>query len=193
MTQNNTGLFLKWDTKKIEQEINNMIGGNVAKFQRACLTDIQEILLRFIKQLAPRNTGAYADSWRAEAIKGNKAVISSKAGKLFVILEFRGAKPGIREPRTAQALRFEIDGKVIFALRVNFPGFDAIPHVRPALKKLNADAKVIVAAHLSKLSAIFLQESNKAKPKIANLKKIKLTRNARSKAGSRLNKKKGSL
>ena len=137
------------------------------------LRDLQTLYLDLIKGYAPRDTGAYGDSWRRGEIKGNVAYIRSPMGKLYKILEFTGANPGIRKPRKARALRFTIDGVVIYAMSVYFPGFLKIPHVRPAKREFMRHARLIMYANLDTYSTRLFdvkRAKQQAKVKVGNLR-----------------------
>lgn len=99
------------------------------------LEKTQKALLENIQRLAPRNTGDYASSWKLGPIKDGKATITTDQGKLFLILE-RGAQPQKRSrkpPQKPYVFKGK-NGETIFTFKINWPGFDAIPHAGPALK-----------------------------------------------------------
>lgn len=101
------------------------------KFRAQTLNELQKLLLEQIQKLAPRNTGEYAESWRLGSIDGNIATVETPMGLLYIILELQGRSPGRIH---GDPLHFQIDGSDVFVRFVDHPGFDPIPHVRPALR-----------------------------------------------------------
>ena len=89
------------------------------------------------KQKVPKDTGEYKKSWKVKKYSKKGFTLETKMGFLFDILEFQGSKPHIIEPVRASVLHW-IDketGQDRFAMRVRHPGFKAIPHARPFVKK----------------------------------------------------------
>lgn len=98
------------------------------------------------QNLAPKDTGLYANSIYVTdtEVNGNKistsivtdATVISKSNKqeynLGKLLE-EGTKPHEIRPVDANVLHFTIDGEDIFTKLVHHPGFDPIPHFKPAL------------------------------------------------------------
>lgn len=166
-----------FDVSPMEREIKNMSGSNKEKFNRAVLTDAQDVLLNYIKQLAPRNTGDYARSWKKGQISGKTATVQTTNGKLFAILEFTGANPQVRIRSKGQGpyVFKDSSGMIVFAMKINWPGFEKIPHVRPAMRRLEKNFQIILAANMNKFSIFFNDTSNQNKPKVNQLKKEKIT------------------
>jgi len=168
-------ISFKLNFEPVFKDLNNMANVNQDKFQKAVLSDAQDILLNFIQKLAPRKTGKYAKSWRKGKITENTAQVITDQGDLYVLLEFTGAPPQLRTRSKGQGpYVFQAeDGSTVFTMKINWPGFDKIPHVRPAMRKLEANLNAIVAANLSILSPIFNKVSQQNKPKIEQLKSKK--------------------
>jgi len=59
-----------------------------------------------------------------------------------------GSQPHLITPTDADALRFKVDGEVVFASRVNHPGTEAQPYLRPALAAVRKDLPENIAAEL---------------------------------------------
>lgn len=143
------------DLIKITVELDR-IPADFQKFQQNTLRDLQRLLLTNIQSKAPKNTGNYANSWKLGSITGNKAIVETPNGKLFIILEFQGRRPGRITPRTKQVLRFEDEsGNEIFTMRVDHPGFPPIPHARPAMSETLQKAVSIIFENLKKTYPIF--------------------------------------
>lgn len=124
--------FIGWNRVIVsfeEPKRNNTV------FTKEVLTKIGNELVKRIQKKASKDIGAYAKTWKVSSITSNKITVSSSADpKLFVILEFSGAKPHRIEGNPV--LRFEINGQEVFARFVNHPGQKAQPHVRPSLKEV---------------------------------------------------------
>lgn len=64
-----------------------------------------------------------------------------------------GTDPHIIRPRRAKALRFEIDGEIIFAMKVNHPGTDPNPYHKRVLAQLRGGVQQIVNDMGAKITA----------------------------------------
>lgn len=153
----------KFDVGPIIRNLDGM-NKNFEKYQTAVLRDLQLSLIKNIRKKAPRKTGKYADSWKAGAINGDTAIIETPFGMLYAILEWSGARASLRKGKL-MVWEDETTGETVFAMKVNHPGIDKVPHVRPALKQTMAEAKPIMYAHLDILSSIYneIARANKAK------------------------------
>lgn len=133
---------------------------NELVFTKDVLTQIGNELVKRIQKKAPKDTGAYAKTWKISNIKSRSIIISSTADpKLFVILEFSGAKPHRIEGNPV--LRFEVNGQEVFARYVDHPGQKAQPHVRPSLKELEAIILNIVYKSMDKHFPSFMRGEGK--------------------------------
>jgi hypothetical protein len=98
------------------------------------------------KDIAPRRTGHLRGQIRAQSTRRvGPWTISSGIDSLadYSAPVHQGARPHIIRPRQARALRFEIDGRVIFARRVNHPGQRAQPYLRNAVHRTaSADPRI---------------------------------------------------
>lgn len=121
-----------------DKVINNLI-----EAQKSTARD----LLKDVKYLAPVNTGAYKDSiqmsettYKNDVIKTSvytDAMVYDSVGRgynLGKLIEY-GTRPHLIEPAHKQYLKFEIDGKTIFASHVFHPGTTANPHFQMALQR----------------------------------------------------------
>lgn len=190
-----SAIKFSFDLKPIQRELRNLSGANKEKFNRAVLIDSQDILLNYIKQLAPRKSGDYARSWKKGMISKNTAKVTTTLSQLFEILEFTGAKPQNRV-RTGNQKPYvfkDENGITVFTFKINWPGFDNIPHVRPAMRRLEKDFPIILAANSSKFSIIFNKVSNENKSKVKQLKKKKITKTKSKQSKSQQMNKRGSI
>ena len=112
------------------------LGPRGLRFAKIAHNNMANNLVAEIKRTAPRKTGEYAASWRKGPSSARRVEVRTTKPKLFEILEFVGSQPHVIRPVRAKALRFEQAGQVRFAKSVNHPGFPPIPHVRPALRKI---------------------------------------------------------
>lgn len=115
---------------------------NLVKAQREVAEEVKDD----VRKLAPKDTGRYADSIKVgeTTITPNKitteiytdATVISSSGKeynLGYLLE-TGTSPHLIEPVNAKYLHFLIDGKDVYAKRVQHPGTVAQEHFYPALE-----------------------------------------------------------
>ncbi len=157
------------------QKSVNRISTNLPQYTKGVLADAQLVLLVRIQSLAPKKTGKYAKSWKLGKTTGNKTEVFTDEGKLYAILEFQGANPGIRTPKQAKAIRFETSsGEIVFTMKVDWPGFKAIPHVRPAMRRvMNIMMRDVMFANLDKASTMFVEASKPSKQKVQQFKSKK--------------------
>ncbi len=133
--------FVLRQTKNLSQDMDDAISRS--------LDALADALLKEIKRTAPRKTGDYAKSWRKGRKTKNSIQIETPKQMLYLILEFTGRRPG--RIYGNPTLVFEIDGKKIFARSVMHPGFKAIPHIRPALRKISRSAPSIIYREMQKI------------------------------------------
>ena len=122
----------------IEKDIESVI----IKAQR----ETAESICQDAKDLAPKNTGEYAESIHVTETEKNGSTISTSIVtdatvtaksngneyNLGKLLE-EGTDPHEIRPVEASVLHFTIDGEDVFAKLVHHPGFEPLPHFLPAL------------------------------------------------------------
>lgn len=91
------------------------------------------------RQIAPERTGNLKRLIKADPVRrvGPWALasgVSSLARYSAPVHE--GARPHVIRPRVARALRFEINGRVVFARRVNHPGNRPNPFLSNAVHRV---------------------------------------------------------
>lgn len=75
------------------------------------------------RQLVGVDTGLLLSTIRVESGAGYRDIVAGRVGKTpYTIWHHDGSAPHVIRPRRARALRFEINGRVIFAAKVNHPG-----------------------------------------------------------------------
>lgn len=82
---------------------------------------------------------------RSGALKRSIGHSVSRRGPLVRLLVFArarharfvhdGTRPHVIRPRNARALRFEVGGRIVFAQRVNHPGYKGNPFLRDAVRE----------------------------------------------------------
>jgi hypothetical protein len=92
-----------------------LVGTVSVRLEQVC----QEVA-DYARMIAPRRTGQYAASISVEQEGPLRFVIRAGAPH-SAIVEY-GSMPHFIFPRTAQALRFEVDGEEVFAKWVHHPG-----------------------------------------------------------------------
>ena len=114
-----------------EPELNAQVGAyayrRMARLQRRIATQA--------RQDSPVRTGHLGQS----VSEGTIAMVgprtahgSVKATARYALYVHEGTRPHTIRPRTAQALRFEVGGRVVFAKVVRHPGTKARPFLRNA-------------------------------------------------------------
>ena len=84
------------------------------------LDEVCQVIADYARSIAPKRTGHYAETIYYMA-QGEMRFIIGASAAYAAIIEF-GSMPHWILPRTAQALRFEVDGEVVFAKYVHHPG-----------------------------------------------------------------------
>jgi len=118
-------------------------------FTKNVINDMLDFFLREVKAKAPAKTGAYAESWKKGEVTATKGQIETPQGELFDILEFQGRKPG-RIDAKDNVLAFIWNNAEVFFKFVMHPGFEEMPHVRPALRKTMKEGNRIINKNLKK-------------------------------------------
>lgn len=105
------------------------------------------------KRYAPRDTGELARSIEVQQGPTTGTVVATADHAVFVEFgtwshHLYRPKAGTYEirPRHAQALRFEIDGEVIFTKKVDHPGIEAQPFMAPAVAEVVPDFVDLLAS-----------------------------------------------
>jgi len=126
-----------------------------ARLQAAVMPRLEVFMAAFVrtsattaKSIAPTRTGRLKSLIRADPVRRTgpwrlDSSVTSAAPYSAPVHE--GARPHVIRPRFARALRFEIDGRVVFARRVNHPGQRAQPYLRNAVHRAaSADPRIQV-------------------------------------------------
>lgn len=127
---------------------------NKDKFTKDVINDMLDFFLREVKAKAPSKTGAYASSWKKGKVTTKKGQIETPEGELFIILEFQGRDAG-RIDAKDNVLAFIWRNAKVFFKFVNHPGFEEMPHVRPALRKTKKEFPKIFKKNLKKHFRLF--------------------------------------
>lgn len=98
------------------------------------------------KQLVPVRTGALKASIHPDPVRRTgpwRIDTGVSADARHAAPVHQGARPHVIRPRHARALRFEVDGRVIFAQRVRHPGQRAQPFLSNAVHRVaSADPRI---------------------------------------------------
>jgi len=85
-----------------------------------------ELVAEEMRRQAPRRTGRLANSIQARDVPRGFAVVPTVDYAVFV--EY-GTRPHVILPRRARALRFEVNGDIVYCTRVHHPGTAPNPFV----------------------------------------------------------------
>jgi len=89
-----------------------------------------ELMQYRARGLVPVEAGRLRDSIKLDKVDELKMMVSADA-PYSGFVEF-GTRPHVIRPKVRRALRFEVDGKVVFATRVYHPGTSPHPFFEPA-------------------------------------------------------------
>ena len=135
---------------------------------RDTLNQMADSYLNGVRENAPLETGAYANSWVKKSVNHKRARITTPMGFLFELLEFRGSRPHEIRARIAPALHW-IDpntGAHRFALRVWHPGFKPKPHMRPLMDDLMGQAIRVLNHHYVRMRVFSKKRGKYSRVKI---------------------------
>ena len=140
-------------------------------FHKEYLDILGEVALTMIKQVAPKNTGEYANSWSIVERGEKHIVIDTSMPELFDYLE-HGTKPHIIKPVDADALLLPSFQYGKFFKRVNHPGTKPQPHIGRVSIALNEIMKDTMRSQMKKHSKLFRHISSRSgMPKTSNITK----------------------
>lgn len=122
---------------------------SVDKLTQEILMTLGKMLLKMIKEKAPKKSGEYAESWVIQGASSKSVTIGTSKDKLHIFLEYGTAAHPIT-PKKKSVLRWEDESGVHFAMYVSHTGFPAKPHVRPALKRWEKQVPDVIAAKVKK-------------------------------------------
>ena len=97
------------------------------------IAELAERTEKVMREKAPERTGRLKQSIR-KIVKPSRAVIGPTVP--YAIYVEYGTRPHEILPVRAKALRFEVDGKVVFAARVHHPGTKPQPFVRETAEEI---------------------------------------------------------
>lgn len=120
---------------------------------RDALTGGQGALTRFLESYArrvvaeavmrsPVKTGNLRRSIHAEPVKATgpfTAEVSVEAAANYAMFVHEGSRPHLIRPKSKKALRFEVDGREVFAKHANHPGTKPRPFLRNAMEAVARD------------------------------------------------------
>ena len=101
------------------------------------------------ERFASKDTGELAESIHVEKLSDGSWLIIVGADHAKPV-EY-GSRPHVITPNDAEALRFEIDGQIVFAQRVFHPGNPAQPYLRPAIDAHRQDLAENIADELRQI------------------------------------------
>lgn len=133
------------DLRKLQYKLSKIEGSLINKLVEAQRQSAYDICMD-AKKLAPKDTGRYADSIKVgeTVVVANESIttkiysdtkVVSLSGNEYLLgfLLENGTAPHTIYPVNAKFLHFLIDGKDVYAKKVEHPGFVAMPHFIPAL------------------------------------------------------------
>jgi len=113
---------VKSDYKSVAEALESGLEGVLRRFA--------EGVVEAARSKAPKRSG-YLASQISSVVEKDSAAIYAKA-PYSAYVEF-GTRPHLILPKRARALRFEVDGEVVFARRVHHPGTQPQPYLFPAV------------------------------------------------------------
>ena len=98
------------------------IGARLQEAGSRIADELSEIGVRYAAAVIPRRSGRLARSLRVSGRPGRREIVMGGASAPYAPYVEYGARPHVIRPRRAEALRFVVDGEVVYARRVHHPG-----------------------------------------------------------------------
>ena len=118
-----------------QNDLNNMIPQFRRALQRSHDLTAQEVWGN-LREYSPQDHGRLAGSWTLT--KRGEMYSTVGTSVKYALVQNDGSKPYDIFPRSAKALRFVVDGDVIFAKRVRHPGIKGKQYIEKSIDEANA-------------------------------------------------------
>lgn len=118
-----------------KNDLNNMIPQFRRALQRSHDLTAQEVWGN-LREYSPQNHGRLAGSWTLT--KRGEMYSTVGTSVKYALVQNDGVSPYDIFPRSAKALRFVVDGAVIFAKRVRHPGIKGKQYIEKSIDEANA-------------------------------------------------------
>lgn len=142
---------MKWvGLDKYKQNLQTL-KRNKVKLASEYLKEFEELTLKAIKQAAPKDTGAYANSWSVVKRGNNSIEIDTSMPNVFNYLE-NGTMPHEIFARNVKYMHFYWDrmGEEVWFKRVRHPGSKAQPHIIHISRLLDKVMSQLIRAKLKR-------------------------------------------
>lgn len=106
--------------------------GGISKALNKILDGAGQLLAETMREKAPKRTGFLRESIRVH--RGSDFVMVEPTAEYAPYVEY-GTRPHLIVPVHARALRFEVEGRTVFARLVHHPGFPGRFFVRSTLEE----------------------------------------------------------
>ena len=118
-----------------QNDLDNMIPRFRRALQRSHDYTAQEVWGN-LREYSPQDHGRLAGSWTLT--KRGEMYSTVGTSVKYALVQNDGSKPYDIFPRSAKALRFVVDGDVIFAKRVRHPGIKGKQYIEKSIDEANA-------------------------------------------------------
>lgn len=103
-----------------------------------------DLVNQYARDEVPVDTGRLRESHHVERLSAAEYRVAARTP--YAVYVHEGTDPYDIVPVNAQALRFEVDGQVIFAQHVSHPGIQANPWMDRAAERARPEAEALVLA-----------------------------------------------
>lgn len=118
-----------------QNDLNNMIPQFRRALQRSHDLTAQEVWGN-LREYSPQDHGKLAGSWVLQRQGNMRSTVGTSVK--YALVQNDGVNPYDIFPRSAKALRFVVDGAVIFAKRVRHPGIKGKQYIEKSIDEANA-------------------------------------------------------
>ncbi len=106
--------------------------------------ELADLVNQYARSEVPVDTGRLKESHHVEKMSEAEYLVAARTP--YAVYVHEGTNPHDIFPVNAQALRFEVDGQVIFAQHVRHPGTEANPWMDRASERARQEAEALVIA-----------------------------------------------
>lgn len=118
-----------------QNDFDNMIPQLRRALQRSHDLTAQEVWGN-LREYSPQDHGRLAGSWVLQRQGNMRSTVGTSVK--YALVQNDGSRPYDIFPRSAKALRFVVDGAVIFAKRVHHPGIKGKQYIEKSIDEANA-------------------------------------------------------
>ena len=162
---------IKVNIEPLENSLSKPMVNQRQQFISKVLNESARIFVGLVHYFAPKDTGAYAMSWRILEVTNKQATIGSDEDMLFVVLEFGVDREIEIRVKNAKALAIKLkSGETIFRKSATLPPRPPQPHLRKAIKLMKKIFRDVVFANQGEVIPAWRQSTRRNRQTVNSFK-----------------------